>query len=278
MPRIKQSLRPDGLKKEETTEKKVTRKSHPEQRALSSRVVSGSKKEMPKQVRHDKQETPKAALKKTGGLSVPVLSLTGKEVSTMTLPKEVFGVEINKPLLSQATRIYLNNQKSHWGNTKTRGEVMGSTRKIWKQKGTGRARHGSIMAPIFVGGGIALGPKYRKVEMELPKRMKRAALISALSQKVSDNQIVGVSGLEKVTGKTREMALFIKSFGKKTVLIVSEEKLENALRGVSNLKSANLVVADNLSILDIFKHQTLVLTSGAVEKLQAKVLAKGKQE
>lgn len=213
----------------------------------------------------------KAAPKKTGGLSVPVFSLVGKEVSALELPKEVFGVEVNKSLLDQAMHIYLNNQKAHWGNTKTRGEVVGSTRKIWKQKGTGRARHGSIMAPIFVGGGIALGPKSRKVELELPKKMKRAALISALSQKVTENQVMGVDGLDKMSGKTKDMAVFIKSLGKKSVLIVSEDKKVNAFRSTTNLKNTNFVIADSLSILDIFKHQAIVFTSGAVEKLQTKV-------
>lgn len=218
-----------------------------------------------------KTEAVKATPKKSSGLSVPVFSLVGKEVSTLELPKEVFGVEVNKSLLDQAMHIYLNNQKAHWGNTKTRGEVVGSTRKIWKQKGTGRARHGSIMAPIFVGGGIALGPKSRKVELELPKKMKRAALVSALSQKVTENQVMGVDGLDKMTGKTRDMANFVKNLGKKSVLIVAEDKKENAFRSTTNLKNTNLVVADNLSILDIFKHQAIVFTSGAVQKLQTKV-------
>lgn len=95
----------------------------------------------------------KVSKSKTSSLSAPVYSLAGTESGSLDLPKEVFGVKVNKNLLAQAVRVYSNNQKGHWSHTKTRGEVTGSTRKIFKQKHTGRARHGSIKAPIFVGGG-----------------------------------------------------------------------------------------------------------------------------
>lgn len=209
--------------------------------------------------------------RKSAGLSIPVLSLLGKEVSTLTLPKEIFGVEINKSLISQALHIYQSNQKSHWAHTKTRGEVQGSTRKIWKQKGTGRARHGSITAPIFVGGGIALGPKSRKVELEFPKKMRKAALLSVLSQKLTDQQIVGIGGLEKVTGKTSQMVKFSKALGKKSILIVGSEKQEMVERSVANLKSVEYSTATNLNVLDIVRYNTLVITAEAVAKLAKRV-------
>lgn len=208
---------------------------------------------------------------KSSGFSVPVFSLAGKEAGSLDLPKSIFGVEVNKALLAQALRVYLNNQKGHFSNTKTRGEVEGSTRKIYKQKGTGRARHGGIRAPIFVGGGIALGPKSRKVILELPKKMKKASLISALSQKLLDKQIYGLSGLDKATGKTSEIAKFIKNIKMKSALIVTGTSSELALRAASNIKSVNLISALELNALEVIKAQSLIFTKEAVEALEKKV-------
>ena len=117
----------------------------------------------------------KVAIPKVSGLSVPVYSLLGKASGTYSLPKEIFGKEVNKKLLAQAMRVYMTNEKSFLGKTKTRGEVEGSSVKIFRQKGTGRARHGSVRAPIFVGGGIVFGPQVRKVRLNMPQKMKRAA-------------------------------------------------------------------------------------------------------
>lgn len=208
---------------------------------------------------------------KTSGLSVPVYSLLGKAAGEMSLPKSVFGVEINKALLQQALRVYLNNQKGHFSNTNTRGEVEGSTRKIYAQKGTGRARHGGIRAPLFVGGGIALGPKSRKVILDLPKKMKKAALISALSQKLLDKGVFGISGLEKTTGKTSQIVNFIRNIEKKSALIVTDKASDLAGRAVSNLKTVNLVTVSNLNVLQIIKAQSLIFTKEAVEQLESRV-------
>lgn len=209
---------------------------------------------------------------KASALSVPVYSLLGKEAGSLDLPKSVFGVEINKALLSQALRVYLNNQKGHFSNTKTRGEVEGSTRKIYRQKGTGRARHGGITAPIFVGGGIALGPKSRKVTLDLPKKMKKASLISALSQKLLDKGIYGISGLDKTTGKTAEFAKFIKNIEKKSALIVTGKVSDLAQRASANLKSINLISANELNALEVIKAQSLIFTKEAVEALEARIM------
>lgn len=259
MPRVtKQSIRPNGLK--ETTEKPTKQKTAVTKEAKVVEPKAEKVKSTPKKIR--------------GEFSVPVYSLVGKEISTLELPKEIFGVKVNKSLLSQAIRVYLNNQKAHWGNTKTRGEVQGSTRKIWKQKGTGRARHGSIMAPIFVGGGIALGPKSRKVNLDLPKQMKKSALISALSLKLLENKIHSVDNLEKASGKTKEMVNFIKTFGESKVLIVSDIKEDNVFRAVKNLQKVNVVSSDNVNVFDVIAHQSIVLTKEAVEKLQERLLKK----
>lgn len=248
------------------TEKKVT---------SNKKQVTSEK--ATKIVKSEKVEAVAKAPAKSGGLSVAMYSLLGKEAGSLDLPKAVFGAEINRALLAQALRVYLNNQKGHFSNTKTRGEVEGSTRKIYKQKGTGRARHGGIRAPIFVGGGIALGPKSRQALLELPRKMKKAALISALSQKHLDKDIFAVSGLEKATGKTSQFSKFLKTLGKKSILIVSE-KNDLASRATKNLKGINLVSTDEVNAFEVIRAQSLIFTKGAVEALEKKVTAKEKEE
>lgn len=207
-------------------------------------------------------------------LSVTMFSLLGKEAGTLALPKDLFGAEVNKALLAQALRVYLNNQKGHFSNTKTRGQVEGSTRKIYNQKGTGRARHGGIRAPIFVGGGIALGPKSRTVTLELPKKMKKASLIAALSQKLLDKGIYAISGLEKSTGKTSEMAKFIKAAQFKSAVIVTDKISDSTHRATSNLKNINVLPASDLNAFDVISAHSLIFTKEAVEVLEKRMTPK----
>lgn len=205
----------------------------------------------------------KLSVKKTTGLSVPVYSLTGRAAGTMVLPKEIFGQKVNKKLLAQAMRVYMTNQKSFTASTKTRGEVQGSTAKIYRQKGTGRARHGAIRAPIFVGGGITFGPKPRKVRLELPQKMKKVALVSALSSKMADKQILGLSGLAKATGKTKEIAKLLDKLAVKNGLIITSEK--NAIRAVRNIPGIFTKAFNQLNAYEVLKHQMLILSKEAVE-------------
>lgn len=217
--------------------------------------------------------------RKTNTLSIPVYSLTGRVAGSMVLPKDIFGVKVNKKLLAQAIRVYSTNQKIITASTKTRGEVRGSTAKIYRQKGTGRARHGAIRAPIFVGGGIVFGPKPKTVRLELPKKMKRGSLLSALSSKAIDKSIIGVSGLEKATGKTKEMAKLLsvvsrQSSDKKqkqvSALIVIGEKTDNVVRAVRNIPGINVLPVNTINTYEILKHDTLLLTKEALEKLSGK--------
>lgn len=231
------------------------------------------------------------AQSRTSSLSVPVYSLTGRVSGTLALPKEIFGQKVNKKLLAQAVRVYMTNQKYLLGSTKTRGQVRGSTAKIYRQKGTGRARHGAIRAPIFVGGGITFGPKSRNVRLELSKKMKKAALIAALSDKMGEKNIVGVSGIEKATGKTKEMAKLVgqvssinpstslgtgsKERDKKkkkivSALIVTQEKMDNVVRGVSNIQQVDVLPASLLNAYEVLKHEILIITKDAADLLRVK--------
>lgn len=224
---------------------------------------------------------------KRGGLTAPVYSLLGKAAGSLELPKEIFGVKVNEGLLAQAMRVYLNNRKGHNSNTKTRGEVTGSTRKIYAQKGTGRARHGGIRAPIFVGGGIALGPKYRKTILDLPKKMKNASLISALSSKALSGEILGLEGIEKASGKTKEMVKLMSSVvssqlsdkkqKRSSILIVADKNLDGVQRAVRNIEGVHFLNADQINVFEVIRHQNLVLTREAVESLQSRFAKKGKK-
>ena len=205
----------------------------------------------------------------TRGLSVPIYSLSGRAAGTLALPKEIFGQNINKNLLAQAVRVYMTNQKQFTASTKTRGEIRGSTAKIYRQKGTGRARHGSIRAPIFVGGGIVFGPKPREVKLSLPQKMKKAALISALSSKVADKNVVGLTGIEKASGKTKQIFQLLSKItekGKKqpSVLILTGEIKNNVVRAVRNIHGVDVLPANLINAYEVLRHETLMLTKEAV--------------
>lgn len=244
------------------TAKKVTE--------IKPKTVKVTKKVVAKVV-----EAPKAVAtaKKVvaGGLNVPVYSLLGVSTSFIELPKDLFGGLVNKGLLALAMRVYLNNQKMHWGNTKTRGEVDGSTRKIYKQKGTGGARHGSNRAPIFRGGGITFGPKIRNTILKLPQKMKAAALLSALSMKAADGQIK-ILDSARATGKTKEMVKFVQGADLRSALIVTSEstsdesKLIN--RSATNLQRLDTISVTNLNAYDVLKVRDLVFTKSAIPALQ----------
>ncbi len=216
----------------------------------------------------------KVVAPRTSRLSVPVYSLTGRSTGKLSLPKEIFGIPVNEKLLAQALRVYMTNQKTLPGSTKTRGQVEGSTAKIYRQKGTGRARHGSIRAPIFVGGGIVFGPKMRKVRLDLPKKMKKAALLSALSSKVNDQDITGVSGLEKATGKTKEIVKLTQNLKLKTALIVTGEKMDNIARAARNIKEVTVLPVNQLNAYEVLRHQSLLISKEAVGRLTGKVTGK----
>lgn len=202
--------------------------------------------------------------RKSDSLSVPAYTLAGRESGTLALPKEIFGQKVSKSLLTQAVRVYATNQKSLPGSTKTRGEVEGSTAKIYRQKGTGRARHGAIRAPIFVGGGIALGPKPRKIRLSLPQKMRKAALFGALSSKLLDKNIVGLSGLEKASGKTKEVANLVEKLNLKTALIVTDQKLDSVVRAARNIPGLTVLPANQLNAYEVLRHQFVVISKEAV--------------
>jgi len=137
---------------------------------------------------------------------IDLLAINGQKVGSLDLPKEIFEVKINEPLMAQAVRVHLANQRRAKPKVKNRSEIRGSRRKIWRQKGTGRARHGDRYAPIFVGGGRAHGPTGQENhQLKLTKKMKRRALFAALSLKLKQGEVVAVKDLAKIEPKTRQV-------------------------------------------------------------------------
>ncbi|MBI4084527.1 MAG: 50S ribosomal protein L4 [Candidatus Levybacteria bacterium] len=221
-------------------------------------------------------EQGKRVSKEKSGVKADVVDMKGKVVETITLPQEIFGAKINQKLMAQAVRVYLTNQRRGTVSTKTRGEVQGSTRKIYRQKGTGRARHGGITAPIFVGGGVAHGPKPQDHTLSLPKKMKKAALFSALSAKIRDKDIKFVSGLADIAPKTKEMASLIKNLAlngksKKILLVTSEDK-DNIQRAARNLAGVSYTSAKRLNTYEVLHVKTMLVMKESVAVLQSHFL------
>jgi len=208
----------------------------------------------------EKKAKTERAIKKEAiktGLTIKVYDLKGKEKKEVELPKEIFDVKGNLKVLAQYVRIYLANQRQGTASTKTRGEVAGSTRKIYRQKGTGRARHGSIKAPIFVGGGITFGPKPRDYSLKLNKKMKKLALYLALTLKNKEGKIIGLADeFMQIEPKTKVFAQFLNNLGlekEKILLLTPDGEKRNlilAVRNLPNLKYQNATSINPYTILN----------------------------
>lgn len=207
-----------------------------------------------------------AAVVKEQGPEVGVVDTHGKAKGKIHLPKELFAAPVNKHLLAQAVRVYLTNQRAGGASTKTRGEVEGSTRKIYRQKGTGRARHGAIRAPVFVGGGIIFGPKPKDFRLSLPSQMKRAALASALTSQLTSHHVIVVDGLEKLAPKTRNFAQTWTHIGatKKTLLVTLPDA-KTVVQGARNLENTDIMPAQNLHTYAVLAHDTIIFTKDALK-------------
>nr|MBI5455902.1 50S ribosomal protein L4 [Candidatus Levybacteria bacterium] len=238
---------------------------------VAKAVVKKEVKELPK-------ETParKASLSVAGGgLKLSVYDTKGKVAESITLPKEIFGIEINTNLMSQAVRVYLANQRRGTVKTKTRGEVKISTRKIYRQKGTGRARHGAASAPIFVGGGVAFGPRQRDYSLKLSQKMRKVALFSALSSKLKAGDIKIVAGLEKLESKTKNFADTMINLSlnekKPQILLItpkSGKDFQSIMKGARNLKGVKITSSNLLNTYDILAYRNILFMKDSIEGLK----------
>lgn len=205
------------------------------------------------------------------GLTVDLFDVKGKVTGKLSLPKEIFGAKVNKKLMAQAVRVYLANQRQGTVSTKTRGEVRGSTRKLYRQKGTGRARAGSIRSPLRVGGGVVFGPKPRNFSLRLSKNMKRVALFSALASKLREKNIAVISGLEKIEPKTKEMVTVFKNMGfenGESTLLILPKNVDNIVLASRNIEGADVRLANQLSTYDVLSHKSLLTTPDAIAVME----------
>lgn len=207
-------------------------------------------------------------------MKVDLINYQGEKTSQVSLPDFIFGVRPNQDILAQAVRVYQSRLRQGTASTKTRGEVVGSGRKIWRQKGTGRARHGDRYAPIFVGGGRAHGPKPRSWSIAFPKKMRHRALVSALSQKVSQGKLVVVKELKLAKAKTREMTAFLGAVvpdPNGLILLVTTGLEEKAFLASRNLAKVELIPADQLNVLAALKADWIIICQDAIERLTARL-------
>ena len=200
---------------------------------------------------------------------VDVLDIKGKKVSDIELSDKVFGIEPNENIVHSVLVNYLANQRQGTQSTKTRAEVSGGGRKPWRQKGTGRARQGSIRAPQWIKGGIALGPKPRSYKYTVNKKERRLAIRSVLSYKVLEKELTVVDKLELKEIKTKTMVKALadlKVEGK--TLIVLPENNKNVLMSSRNIEGVKTITANNINVFDLLKYKNLILPVDTVKKLE----------
>lgn len=203
-------------------------------------------------------------------MQVPVLNKSGSQVQTIDLPADIFEVEINTGLMHQAYVRQMANARLGTHNTLNRGEVNLTKMKWYRQKGTGRARHGSQNAPIFVGGGVAHGPHPRKYTKQMPKKMRRQAIRSALSALLRDEQLVFVDSLSIDTPKTKEMRGILENLaGKESkTLVLLADRDDNVQRSVNNLPNAQTLRASYLNIRDLLQSDKVIVPLDALEVIK----------
>ena len=200
---------------------------------------------------------------------IDVYDIKGKKVSDVELADSVFGIEPNETIVHSVLVNYLANQRQGTQSTKTRSEVSGGGRKPWRQKGTGRARQGSIRAPQWIKGGIALGPKPRSYKYTVNKKEKRLAIKSILSSKVLEKELTVVDKLELKEIKTKSMvnALAALKVEGKTLIIVPERNT-NVLMSARNIEGVKTITANNINVFDLLKYTNLILPVDTVKKLE----------
>ena len=196
-----------------------------------------------------------------------VKDTSGKNVGAIDLDDEIFAAEVHEHLLWEVVKWQLAKRRGGNASTKRMGEIRGSNKKMWKQKGTGNARQGSKKAPHWSGGGSVFGPKPRSYEYAMPRKAKKQALCAALSLRAQESKIIVVDDF-KTDGKTKSVALILKTLatGNKA-LIVDGKANTNLVRGAKNLAASQWLAPEGINVYDILRHETLVLTKSAVESI-----------
>ena len=201
-------------------------------------------------------------------LKTDVLDMKGKKVSDIELNEAVFGVEVNEVAVHEALVNFLANQRQGTQSTKTRAEVRGGGRKPWRQKGTGRARQGSIRAPQWIKGGIALGPKPRSYRYTIPKKVRTLAIKSVLTSKLSEGNLVVVDKIELKEIKTADMCKALKALKAEKALVMLNEKNLNVQASSRNIENVKTTLVNTINVYDLLKYEKLVIDVQAVKSLE----------
>jgi len=200
-------------------------------------------------------------------LTIPVYNLKGEEVEKTKLPAKIFGLKVNDDLLSQAVNAQVANSRIPYAHVKDRSEVRGGGRKPWRQKGTGRARHGSTRSPIWIGGGVTFGPRNeRNFSKKINKKAKRKALLMALSSKARDKELIVLDSLKLEKGKTKLMAEVFKKFKISSALVATSDK--NVIRANQNLSYIKTIANNSLNVVDLLSFKHFLLDKESIKKIQ----------
>jgi large subunit ribosomal protein L4 len=201
-------------------------------------------------------------------LTLDLFNKEGQKVGDIQLEENIFGVEINADAIHQVVVAQLANKRQGTQSAKTRAEVRGGGIKPWRQKGTGRARQGSIRSPQWIHGGIVFAPKPRDYHVSVPKKMRRVAFKSALSAKVASNEMIVIDSLEFDSPKTKAMLEVLNAFNAKKTLIVVAESNENIYKSARNIPGVQVLPVNNLNVYDILKYEKFIVTKDAVSKIE----------
>ena len=200
---------------------------------------------------------------------VNVYNILGEQVGEIELKDNIFGIEVNEHVLYEVVKNQLANKRQGTQSAKTRAEVRGGGRKPWRQKGTGRARQGSIRAPHWVGGGVAFAPKPRDYSYKVPKKVRKLAMKSALSSKVLNNEIIVLEELNLEEPKTKEMAKILTNInaGKKALIVMAEKNI-NIVKSANNIPNVKTINVNTLNVYDILNFDSFIITKDAVRKVE----------
>jgi len=201
-------------------------------------------------------------------LKTDVLDMKGKKVSDIELNEAVFGIEVNEVAVHEALVNFLANQRQGTQSTKTRAEVRGGGKKPWRQKGTGRARQGSIRAPQWIKGGIALGPKPRSYRYTIPKKVRTLAIKSVLTSKLSEGNLIVVDKIELKEIKTANMVKALKALKAEKALVMLNEKNLNVQASSRNIENVKTTLVNTINVYDLLKYEKLVIDVQAVKSLE----------
>lgn len=200
---------------------------------------------------------------------VALYNITGQQIGDIELSENIFGAKINEHVLYEIVKNQLANKRQGTQSAKTRSEVRGGGRKPWRQKGTGRARHGSIRSPIWTGGGVTFAPKPRDYSYKLPKKVRKLGMKCALSSKVIDNNIIVLDDLKFEQPKTKDMISILNNIkSNKKALIVMSEKDENVIKSAKNIQGIHTTLVNTLNVYDILRYDSFIITKSALEKVE----------